>query len=253
MERRPIIQVRDLEARYGEETILEHVTFDVYEGEILVILGGSGSGKSTLLKHIVGLIRPHSGQVVVDGDDIVGADTAAFHKILKKIGILYQGGALFGSMTLAENIALPIEEYTELGPEAVSALVRMKLGLVNLNGYEDHLPSEISGGMKRRAGLARAMSLNPKILFLDEPSAGLDPSTSAGIDNLILLINMSLGTTMVIVTHELQSIFTVARRVIMLDKKKRGILVEGDPKDLRDHSQIPEVRKFFNREAEDGT
>jgi phospholipid/cholesterol/gamma-HCH transport system ATP-binding protein len=253
MERRPIIQVRDLEARYGEETILEHVTFDVYEGEILVILGGSGSGKSTLLKHIVGLIRPHSGQVVIDGDDIVGADTAAFHKILKKIGILYQGGALFGSMTLAENIALSIEEYTELGPEAVSALVRMKLGLVNLNGYEDHLPSEISGGMKRRAGLARAMSLNPKILFLDEPSAGLDPSTSAGIDNLILLINRSLGTTMVIVTHELQSIFTVARRVIMLDKKKRGILVEGDPKDLRDHSQIPEVRKFFNREAEDGT
>jgi phospholipid/cholesterol/gamma-HCH transport system ATP-binding protein len=253
MERRPIIQVRDLEARYGEETILEHVTFDVYEGEILVILGGSGSGKSTLLKHIVGLIRPHSGQVVIDGDDIVGADTAAFHKILKKIGILYQGGALFGSMTLAENIALSIEEYTELGPEAVSALVRMKLGLVNLNGYEGHLPSEISGGMKRRAGLARAMALNPKILFFDEPSAGLDPSTSAGIDNLILLINRSLGTTMVIVTHELQSIFTVARRVIMLDKKKRGILVEGDPKDLRDHSQIPEVRKFFNREAEDGT
>lgn len=253
MERRPIIQVRDLEARYGEETILEHVTFDVYEGEILVILGGSGSGKSTLLKHIVGLIRPHSGQVVIDGDDIVGADTASFHKILKKIGILYQGGALFGSMTLAENIALSIEEYTELGPEAVSALVRMKLGLVNLNGYEDHLPSEISGGMKRRAGLARAMSLNPKILFLDEPSAGLDPSTSAGIDNLILLINRSLGTTMVIVTHELQSIFTVARRVIMLDKKKRGILADGDPKDLRDHSQIPEVRKFFNREAEDGT
>jgi phospholipid/cholesterol/gamma-HCH transport system ATP-binding protein len=156
-------------------------------------------------------------------------------------------------MTLAENIALPIEEYTELSPEAVSALVRMKLGLVNLDGYEDHLPSEISGGMKRRAGLARAMALNPRILFFDEPSAGLDPVTSAGIDNLILQINRILGTTMVIVTHELQSIFTLARRVIMIDKKKKGILVEGDPRHLRDHSPLPEVRRFFNREAEDGT
>ena len=253
MEPRPIIQVKELEARYGEEIILEHVTFDVYEGEIFVILGGSGSGKSTLLKHIIGLMRPDSGQVVIDGDDLVGADTAVFDRVLKKIGVLYQGGALFGSMTVAENIALPIEEYTDLSAEAVSALVGMKLGLVNLNGYEDHLPSEISGGMKRRAGLARAMALNPKILFFDEPSAGLDPVTSAGIDRLILHINRSLGTTMVIVTHELQSIFTVASRVIMLDKKKRGILAEGDPGDLRDHSPIPEVRRFFNREAEDGT
>jgi phospholipid/cholesterol/gamma-HCH transport system ATP-binding protein len=251
MERHPIIQVKGLAARYGEETILEHVTFDVYEGEIFVILGGSGSGKSTLLKHIVGLIPPYSGRIVVDGDDINGADTETFHRVLKKIGILYQGGALFGSMTLAQNIALPVEEHTGLGPEAVSVLVRMKLGLVNLNGYEDHLPSEISGGMKRRAGLARAMALNPKILFFDEPSAGLDPVTSAGIDHLILQINRTLGTTMVIVTHELQSIFTVARRVIMLDKEKKGILAEGDPKHLRDHSPIPEVRRFFNRQAED--
>jgi phospholipid/cholesterol/gamma-HCH transport system ATP-binding protein len=253
MERHPVIQVIDLTARYGEETILEHVSFEVHEGEIFVILGGSGSGKSTLLKHIVGLIRPHSGQVLIDGEDIVSPDVAVLDKVLKKIGILYQGGALFGSMTLAENIALPIQEYTELGPEAVSALVRMKLGLVNLDGYEDHLPSEISGGMKRRAGLARAMALNPRILFFDEPSAGLDPVTSAGIDNLILQINRTLGTTMVIVTHELQSIFTLARRVIMLDKKEKGILVEGDPRHLRDHSPLPEVRRFFNREAEDGT
>jgi phospholipid/cholesterol/gamma-HCH transport system ATP-binding protein len=251
MERNPIIQVKDLAARYGEETILEHVSFEVYEGEIFVILGGSGSGKSTLLKHIVGLIRPYSGRIVIDGEDTLSPDAAVFDKILKKIGILYQGGALFGSMTLAENIALPIEEYTKLRPEAVSALVRMKLGLVNLDGYEDHLPSEISGGMKRRAGFARAMALNPKILFFDEPSAGLDPITSAGIDNLILHINRTLGTTMVIVTHELQSIFTVARRVIMLDRNKKGILVEGDPRHLRDHSPIPEVRKFFNREAEE--
>jgi phospholipid/cholesterol/gamma-HCH transport system ATP-binding protein len=253
MEPRPIIQIKDLSARYGEETILDHVTFDVYEGEIFVILGGSGSGKSTLLKHIIGLMRPQSGQVVIDGDDMVGADTATLERVLKKIGVLYQGGALFGSMTVAENIALPIEEYTDLGAEAVSVLVAMKLGLVNLHGYGDHLPSEISGGMKRRAGMARAMALNPKILFFDEPSAGLDPVTSAGIDRLILHINRSLGTTMVIVTHELQSIFTVASRVIMLDRGKRGILAEGDPRDLRDQSPIPEVRRFFNREAEDET
>ena len=246
----PIIQVRDLVARYGEQTILSQVTFDVYEGEIFVILGGSGCGKTTLLKHMVGLLRPYSGQVVIDGDDISRCDTATFHKVLKKIGILYQEGALFGSMTLAENIALPIEEYTELVPEAVCTLVQMKLSLVDLNGYEDYLPSELSGGMKKRAGLARAMALNPKILFFDEPSGGLDPVTSAGIDHLILHINKTLGTTMVIVTHELQSIFTVAQRVMMLDKEAKGIIAEGDPEYLRDHSPNLTVRRFFNRQAE---
>ena len=249
--KRPIIQVRDLEARYGEEVILNQVTFDVYDGEIFVILGGSGCGKSTLLKHMVGLIRPYAGQVMIDGDDISRCDTATFHRVLRKIGILYQGGALFGSMTLAQNISLPVEEYTDLTPEAIVALVRMKLSLVHLNGYEDHLPSEISGGMKKRAGLARAMALNPKILFFDEPSAGLDPVTSAGIDHLILHINKALGTTMVIVTHELQSIFTVAQRVIMLDSEAKGIIAEGDPEFLRDHSSNPTVRSFFNRQAED--
>lgn len=251
MNRQSIIQIRDLEARYGEQTILSNVTFDVYDGEIFVILGGSGCGKSTLLKHMVGLLRPFSGQITIDGDDISRCDTATFHRVLRKIGILYQGGALFGSMTLAENIALPIEEYTDLSPEAVWALVRMKLSLVHLNGYEDHLPSEISGGMKKRAGLARAMALNPKILFFDEPSAGLDPVTSAGIDHLIRHINKTLGTTMVIVTHELESIFAVAQRVIMLDKEAKGIIAEGDPEFLRDHSPNPAVRRFFNRQAED--
>jgi len=251
MNRQPIIQVRDLVARYGEQTILSEVTFDVYDGEIFVILGGSGCGKSTLLKHMVGLLRPYSGQVMIDGDDISRCDTATFHRVLRKIGILYQGGALFGSMTLAENIALPVEEYTDLSPEAVCALVQMKLSLVHLDGYEDHLPSEISGGMKKRAGLARAMALNPKILFFDEPSAGLDPVTSAGIDHLILHINKTLGTTMVIVTHELQSIFAVAQRVIMLDKEAKGVIAEGDPEFLRDHSPNPTVRSFFNRQAED--
>ncbi len=251
MNRQPIIQVKDLVARYGEETILEGVSFEVYEGEIFVILGGSGCGKSTLLKHLIGLIRPYRGQVIVDGEDITHADSQGYHRLLRKIGILYQGGALFGSMTLAENVALPIMEYTDLSSDLVSALVRMKLNLVQLEGYEDYLPSEISGGMKKRAGLARAMALNPRILFFDEPSAGLDPVTSAGLDRLILHLNKSLGTTMVIVTHELQSILTVAQRVIMLDKGTKGIVAEGDPVHLRETSRNPLVWRFFNRQPEE--
>jgi len=251
MNRQPIIRVRDLVARYGDETILEGISFDVFEGEIFVILGGSGCGKSTLLKHLIGLIRPYSGQVTIDGDDISRADSQGYQKLLQKIGILYQSGALLGSMTLAENIALPIMEYTDLSSDLVSSLVRMKLHLVQLQGYEDYLPSEISGGMKKRAGLARAMALNPKILFFDEPSAGLDPVTSAGLDNLILHLNKSLGTTMVIVTHELQSILTVAQRVIMLDKGTKGIIAEGDPRHLRETSRNPLVWRFFNRQPEE--
>jgi len=253
MSRRAIIQVKNLVARYGEVTILDNITFDVYEGEIFVILGGSGCGKSTLLKHLIGLIRPYSGRVVIDGDDISNCDDETFQKILRKIGILYQSGALFGSMTLAENIGLPIEEYTDLPKKAMDTLISMKLKLVDLDGYESHLPSEISGGMKKRAGLARAMALNPKILFFDEPSAGLDPITAVELDNLINHLNMSFGTTMVIVTHELESIYEVAHRVIMLDKRTRGIIAEGDPKYLREHSQNLFVKHFFNREAEKET
>ena len=251
MNKNPIIQVKDLVARYGDETILQDISFDIYEGEIFVILGGSGCGKSTLLKHLIGLIRPYSGQVVIDGEDIARADSEGYHRLLRKIGILYQSGALFGSMTLAENVALPIVEYTDLASDLVSSLVRMKLSLVQLDGYEDYLPSEISGGMKKRAGLARAMALNPKILFFDEPSAGLDPVTSAGLDNLILHLNKSLGTTMVIVTHELESILTVAQRVIMLDKSTKGIIAEGDPRHLRETSRNPLVWRFFNRQPEE--
>ncbi|MCU0596108.1 MAG: ATP-binding cassette domain-containing protein [Desulfobacterota bacterium] len=251
MNRQPIIQVKDLVARYGEETILKDVSFEVYEGEIFVILGGSGCGKSTLLKHLIGLIKPYSGQILIDGEDIARADSEGYHRLLRKIGILYQSGALFGSMTLAENVALPIVEYTDLTSGLVSALVRMKLNLVQLEGYEDYLPSEISGGMKKRAGLARAMALSPKIPFFDEPSAGLDPVTSAGLDNLILHLNKSLGTTMVIVTHELESILTVAQRVIMLDKSTKGIIAEGDPRHLRETSRNPLVWRFFNRRPEE--
>lgn len=250
MTKKAIIQVRELVGGYGDDIILDRVSFEVYEGEIFVILGGSGCGKSTLLKHLVGLIRPQSGEVIIDGDNISQCDEATFQGVLKKIGILYQSGALLGSMTLAENVALPIEEYTDLPESSLDTLVSMKLNLVGLAGYENHLPSELSGGMKKRAGLARAMALNPKILFFDEPSAGLDPVTSAGLDNLIIQINRSLGTTMVIVTHELQSIFAVAQRIVMLDKRARGIIAEGDPKFLRDHSKNRFVKQFFNREAE---
>jgi len=203
-----------------------------------------------LLKHLIGLFPPFSGQVIIDGDDISKPDDATLQRVLRKIGVLYQSAALIGSMTLAENIALPIKEYTDLPDKSVDTLVKMKLNLVNLEGYENYLPSEISGGMKKRAGLARAMALNPKILFFDEPSAGLDPIISAELDNLIIHLNKVLGTTMVVVTHELPSIFTVAKRVIMLDKRTRGVVAEGDPVYLRNHSQNPFVSQFFNRRAE---
>jgi len=246
MERKAIVKVDNLVGGYGEEIILDRITFNVYEGEIFVILGRSGCGKSTLMKHIIGLIRPFSGRVIIDGDDVFDPDDAVYQRILRKIGILYQSSALLGSITLAENVALPIREYTDLPEESVDRIVRMKLKLVNLDGYENHLPSELSGGMRKRAGLARAMALNPKILFFDEPSAGLDPVTSAGLDNLIIHINRTQGTTMVIVTHELRSIFSVAQRVIMLDKQARGIIAEGDPGDLRYNSHNSLVKDFFN-------
>ncbi len=242
-----IIQVKDLVARYGDDIILDRISFDVYEGEIFAVLGGSGSGKSTLLKHLLGLLQPAAGEVIIDGDDICNCDENRLQQVLRKVGVLYQSAALFGSMTVAENVALPISAYTDLPAEYVAHLVRMKLNLVHLGGYENHLPSEISGGMKKRAGLARAMALNPRILFFDEPSAGLDPVTSAELDNLILHLNQRLGTTMVIITHELESIFAVANRVIMLHDSNRGIIAEGDPKYLRDHSLNPFVRHFFNR------
>jgi phospholipid/cholesterol/gamma-HCH transport system ATP-binding protein len=250
LEKQKIIQVRDLTVGYGTDIILENISFDVLEGEIFIVLGGSGCGKSTLLKHLIGLIPPIAGQIRIDGEDITKCNEETFKKILRKIGVLYQSTALFGSMTIAENVSLPIKEYTDLPQKSVDTLVKMKLNMVNLNGYENHLPSEISGGMRKRAGLARAMALNPKILFFDEPSAGLDPVTSVELDNLIIHLNKSLGTTMVIVTHELQSIFNVAHRVIMLDKQTKGIIAEGNPKHLKDHSENPFVRNFFNRKSE---
>lgn len=248
-ERAPIIEVRNLSVGYGDETLLERISFEVYQGEIFAILGGSGCGKSTLLKHLVGLVPPRKGQIVVDGTTITACTEEQLRGIQRRIGVLFQSGALFGSMTVAENVALPIREYTPLDEESVATLVRLKLHLVNLAGYETYVPSELSGGMKKRAGLARAMALNPKILFFDEPSAGLDPIMAAELDHLILHVNALLGTTMVIVTHDLQSIFTVAQRVVVLDKATKSIIAEGDPARLRDESSHPFVRRFFNRQV----
>jgi phospholipid/cholesterol/gamma-HCH transport system ATP-binding protein len=241
----PIIRISKLNAGYGDEIVLENISFDVLRGEIFAILGGSGCGKSTLMRHMVGLNRPQSGQVVIDGIDIANCPAADYHRVLRKIGVLFQSSALFGSMTLMENLLLPIAEYSGLQLADIEALIRFKLGLVNLNGYERHLPSELSGGMKKRAGLARALALSPAILFLDEPSAGLDPITSAEIDDLVLHINRATGTTLVIVTHEIDSVFRLAQRVIFLDKSAKGIVAEGDPRHLRQHSTNPLVRRFL--------
>lgn len=246
----PVIRVEQLEARYGDSLVLQDITFEVHRGEVFAVLGGSGSGKSTLLKHMIGLYSPSKGKILIEGRDIARAAEKEMREIRKGFGVLFQSSGLLGSMTLAENIALPIAEYLKLPPAVADLLVRIKLNFVKLSGFEDYLPSELSGGMKKRAGLARAMALDPGILFFDEPSAGLDPITSAEMDQLIIEINRSLGTTMVIVTHELESIFAVAQRVIMLDSGTKTIIAEGNPRELKEHSPHPMVRKFFNREVE---
>lgn len=250
-EPRIIIDVEDVTARYGENIIFRDVSFKVMEGEILVILGGSGCGKSTLLKLMFGLNRPASGRVLLSGIDICTENEDELARLRRNIGVLFQSGALFGSMTLAENVSLPLETYTDLPPAMIERIVRMKLSLVGLDGYESYLPSELSGGMKKRAGLARAMALDPKVLFFDEPSAGLDPITSAGLDNLMKKINKGLGTTMVVVTHELDSIYSIADRIVMLDKDSKSIIAIGDPRKLKESSQDPRVRNFFLRNPEE--
>lgn len=243
----PIIEVRNVTVGYGDTPILQDVSFDVFQGEVFAILGGSGCGKTTLFKVMTGLLEPLSGEVFIEGEKVLPVLDGGTNPLLRKIGVLFQSGALFSSMTVAENVAVPINQHTDLNQQATELLVALKLSEVGLAGYEGFLPSEISGGMQKRAALARAMALDPKILFFDEPSAGLDPVTSAKLDEMIVRINLGLGTTMVIVTHELASIFNIAQRVILLDREEKNIIAEGVPKDLMEHSRDPRVRDFFRR------
>jgi phospholipid/cholesterol/gamma-HCH transport system ATP-binding protein len=250
-ESKSIIIVRDVGARFGDNIVFERVNFQINKGEIFVIVGESGCGKTTLLKIMIGLQKPAAGQVLFGGVDIVSADENTLYDFRQNIGVLFQSSALFSSMTIRENIALPLTEYTNLDCATIDLIVKMKLGMVNLAGYENHYPAELSGGMKKRAGIARAMALDPTVLFFDELSAGLDPVTAVELDELILKTNEALGTTMVIVTHELESICKIADRVIMLDKGAKGIIAEGTPQELKDKVTDPRVRSFFHREAPD--
>jgi phospholipid/cholesterol/gamma-HCH transport system ATP-binding protein len=247
-EKPPIIVIKDLTARFDDNVVFEDVSFQVYKGEILVIVGASGCGKSTLLKIMIGLQKPYAGQVLYQGMDITRAEEKELNQYRQNIGVLFQSGALFSSMTIKENIELPLQEYTDLDSAAINTIIKMKLGMVNLAGYENHSPSELSGGMKKRAGIARAMALDPRVLFFDELSAGLDPVTAAELDDLIIKTNEALGTTMVIVTHELESIYKIAHRVLMLDKEAKGIIAEGKPLDLKKNATDPRVKSFFLRQ-----
>jgi len=243
----PIIKVQNLTVQYDENIIIDDISFEVNRGEIFIILGASGSGKTTIFNHMIGLHYPQTGDVYIDGDDITTAIDQQRINILKKIGVMYQGGALFGSMSLLENIRLPLEEFTNLPEEAMDVIARNKLQMVGLGGFAAYMPAEVSGGMQKRAAIARAMVLDPKILFLDEPSAGLDPITSVQLDNLIVNLSRTLGITFVVVSHELPSIYTIADRVIVIHEHK--IIAEGKPETLRDTCDKIYVRKFFNREA----
>jgi phospholipid/cholesterol/gamma-HCH transport system ATP-binding protein len=248
-EREAIIRVENFTAAYDGEVVLENVNFEVFTGEIFSILGSSGSGKSTLLKHMIGLYKPAAGRIFIAGHDVAAAQDEERRQILRTFGVMYQSGALFGSMTLIENVCLPLEEFTDLPPDAIRLIALLKLKQVGLESSGDLMPAELSGGMQKRGAIARAMALDPRVLFLDELSAGLDPVTSAELDELVLSLSRSLKITFVVVTHELPSIFTIADRVIMLDKQTKGIVAMGKPQELRDHSDNPGVRQFFLRQA----
>lgn len=252
MDQKECLRVENLSVRYKNERILDDISFSVNSGEIFIVMGGSGSGKSTLLRHMIGLENPASGRIFIDDTDITTTDEATFMALLKKIGVLFQNSALIGSMTIGENIALPIRERLRIESRLIPVIVRMKLSMVGLECYEQHLPSEISGGMKKRAGLARALALSPQILFLDEPTSGLDPVTAAGIDELILHINKTLNATIVIVTHDLDSIFAVGDRAIMLDKATKKIIAQGEPRLMKNDHENMAVRNFFRRRNASG-
>lgn len=245
----PEIEVRDLEMSYGSYVVMRDINFTVAKGQVLVIMGGSGCGKSTLLKYMIGLKEVTHGDVLYKGESFVKASEEEREEVQRTFGVLYQAGALWSSRTLAENIGLPLEEYTKLSAKEIRELASLKLSLVGLKGFEDFYPSEISGGMRKRAGLARAMALDPEILFFDEPSAGLDPISSRRLDELILQLRDSLGTTVVVVTHELPSIFAIADTAIFLDAETKRMLVQGDPKVLVKEGP-PKVRTFLLRGQE---
>ncbi len=243
----PRIRVVDLTMAYGDFVIQRDLNFSVARGEIFIVMGGSGCGKSTLLRHLIGLIRPARGDVLFDEQTFWGADDEQRQLMTRRFGVLYQSGALWSSMTLAENIGLPLGEFTELTPGQIREVAALKLALVGLGGFEDFYPSEISGGMQKRAGLARAMALDPDILFLDEPSAGLDPVSSRLLDDLILELRSSLDCTVVAVTHELASIFTIADNSVYLDAETRTMLAQGNPRTLLAESKDPKIHAFLTR------
>ena len=243
-----VIRARGLAVGYGKTVVQRDLDFDVYRGEVFVLLGGSGCGKSTVLKTMIGLLDPLDGTLELTGSSFVGADAGERARLLRKIGVTYQSGALFGSMTILENVSLALQEFTDLPAEAIDLVARMKLGLVGLRGSEDKLPAELSGGMRKRAAIARAMAMDPEVLFLDEPQAGLDPVTSAELDHLVQSLVRDLGMTFVIVTHEMASVFAIADRVLFLDKERRTAVAIGNPHDLARDSEDPLVKSFFHRE-----
>lgn len=247
------ISVRGLKMAFGSFVVMQDLNFDVQEKDIFVIMGGSGCGKSTLLRHMIGLKEPAEGAVFYEGENFTAASGDERLKYLRRFGVMYQSGALWSSMTLAENITMPIEENTDLNPREIRDLAYYKLALVGLSGYEDYYPAQVSGGMNKRAGIARALALDPDLLFLDEPGAGLDPLSSQRLDELILRLRDSLGTTFVIVTHELASIFAIANHSIFLDTETRTQGATGDPKMLRDQSENETVRLFLKRGETDKT
>ncbi len=246
-ETQPHIIVKDLTMAFGTFVVQRDLTFTINRSDIFIIMGGSGCGKSTLMRHMIGLIAPVKGQIFYDDVNFWEAEPDQRDRIIRKVGILYQSGALWSSMTLAENIALPLQQYTDLKPDQVRELVTLKLALVGLAGFDDYYPSEISGGMQKRAGLARAMAMDPEILFFDEPSAGLDPISARLLDDLILELRESLGSTVVIVTHELASIFAIGNNSVFLDADAKTMIAQGDPNKLLAESTNPLVHKFLTR------
>jgi phospholipid/cholesterol/gamma-HCH transport system ATP-binding protein len=248
----PHIEVKDLTMAYGSFVLMRGVNFTVNHGDVFIIMGGSGCGKSTLLRHLIGLKEPAQGEIFFEDTNFTTADSKSRQELTRKFGVMYQSGALWSSLTLAENVALPLEQYTKLNRRQIRDIVSYKLGLVGLGGFEEFYPAEISGGMCKRAGIARAMALDPEILFLDEPSAGLDPLSARRLDELILHLRDSLGSTIVIVTHELASIFAIGNNSVFLDNISRTMGATGDPNTLRDQCPRDDVRLFLNRGITDG-